>query len=159
MKMIYLNALITTPHEAGEEKIQKASNRDEHNIDYNSLGIRPPKGEIERDEDGNVILDDEDFETIPLPLSIPVKNLGSWVALLDGGTRVYTTSNVAYDVIEEVWDIDAYMEMISMSWWEKQKILFQSFFRRIKNKIRGVKEVDLNELLARPENQPDYKQE
>jgi hypothetical protein len=37
----------------------------------------------------------------------------------------------------------------------KLKLSFLAFWRKITNK----KQVDLQEILARPENQPDYKQE
>ena len=141
MKLIYLNAIITTPNENGLEKIEKSKEKDNSEINYHSLGIRPPKGDVERDEDGNIILDEEDFEDVTVPVTIPIKNLVSWVADLDGGTRVYTKNGVAYDVIEEFSEIDAYIELLSMSFLNKQLAFFQSFLRQIKNKITGEKEI------------------
>jgi hypothetical protein len=77
------------------------------------------------------------------------------VATLDGTTRVYTKSGIVYNVAEDVFEIDSYIELLSMSWWEKLKLSFLAFWRKITNK----KQVDLQEILSRPENQPDYKQE
>lgn len=130
MKLLYLNCIISIPNEAGEEKIEKANSKEEYTIDYNSLGLRPPKGEVEYDEEGRVILEDEDLEEVTVPLTIPIENLGSWVASVDGGTVVYTKSNVMYTVIEEIWEIDSYLELIQMSWLEKLKLSFLAFFCR-----------------------------
>ena len=136
MKIIYLNAIVQLPTAEAEEKIQNATKKkDEPQINYASLGIRPPKGEIETDEDGNVILDEDDFEEVPVPVSIPLDNLGSWVANVNGGSTIYTKSNLSYDVIEDVWDIDAMVEYLSMSWIEKQFLLFKSFFAELKWKL------------------------
>ena len=136
MKIIYLNAIVQLPTAEAEEKIQNATKKkDEPQINYASLGIRPPKGEIETDEDGNVILDEDDFEEVPVPVSIPLDNLGSWVANVNGGSTIYTKSNLSYDVIEDVWDIDTMVEYLSMSWIEKQFLLFKSFFAELKWKL------------------------
>lgn len=127
MKLIYLTALVTTPNKMGEEKIEKASkvNREESQIDYHSLGIRPPKGEVEKDEYGNIILDEEDFEEVGVPVTIPLKNISSYVATLEGDTIVYTNNGVSYNVAEEVWEINAYIQLLTMSWasrnWEDFK--------------------------------------
>ena len=43
-----------------------------------------------------------------------------------------------YDVLEEVWEIDAIVELLNMSWFEKQYLYFKSFFSSFfaeKNKI------------------------
>lgn len=136
MKIIYLNAIVQLPTAEAEEKIQNATKKkDEPQINYASLGIRPPKGELETDEDGNVILDESDFEEVPVPVSIPLDYLGSWVASVDEGSTVYTKSNLSYDVIENIWEIDAMVEYLSMSWIERQFLLFKSFFARIKWKL------------------------
>lgn len=154
IKTLLLNALVTIPNEQGEEKIQKAYDKDEPQIDYESLGILRPKGEVERDSEGNIILDEEDFEEATVPVFIPINNIASYVATLEGTTRVYTKSNVAYDVVEDVFEIDSYLEYEQMSWLDKKFSVFQSFLRRIKYKIKGKKQVNLQEILEKPE----YKQ-
>ena len=148
MKLLYLNCIISIPNEVGEEKIQKATNKDTKIRDdktppkqwFLEQNLRPPddaEDEVETDEQGNIYLEEHEMETIPVPVTIPLDNLGSWVSNVDGGSRVYTKSNLAYDVLEEVWEIDAVVEYTSMSWIEKKylylKSVFQSFLRR-KNK-------------------------
>lgn len=168
MKLIYLNAVISVPNQDGEEKIQKASNKkgyDPRNDKtppkswFIEQNLTPPDDaeddEVETDKEGNVFLEEHEMEAIPVPVTIPIENLGSWVASLDGGSRVYTKSNLAYDVIEEVWEIDTMVEYLLMSWFEKKYLFFQSFLGAIKNKITGKKVVDLQELLSRPENNPE----
>lgn len=136
MKIIYLNAIVQLPTAEAEEKIQNATKKkDEPQINYASLGIRPPKGELETDEDGNVILDEDDFEEVPVPVSIPLDNLGSWVASVDGGSTIYTKSNLSYDVVEEIWEVNTMVEYLSMSWIKKQFLLFKSFFAELKWKL------------------------
>ena len=146
MKVIYLNALLTVPTEEAEERIQKNKGsttiKDGHTPSrqwFIEQGLTPPKDakneEIERDEYGNIILDDHEIEEVPVPLSIPLNNLGSWVADIDGGSVVYTKSNIAYNVIEDVYEIDTYIEYITMSWWRRQLLAFKSFFAR-KQKVK-----------------------
>lgn len=137
-KYIYLNALVTVPSLLGEEKIEKATQKDEYKINYESLGIRPPKGEAKYDEEGRVILEDDDLEDITVPLTIPTNNLDSWVSSVDGGTVVYTKSRIQYTVVEEIWEIDAFLEMVEMSWIERNWLLFVNFFaeKQIKNKVQ-----------------------
>jgi|TARA_R110000782_G_scaffold267770_1_gene363500 hypothetical protein len=140
MKLIYLSAIVTTPNKNGLEKLEQAKEQGEHQINYSSLGIRPPKGDVERDEDGNILLDEEDFEEITVPVTIPIKNLVSWVADVDGGTRVYTSNGVAYDVEEEYWQIDAFIETITMSKLKFNYLLLKSLIKRItgrpENKVK-----------------------
>ena len=140
MKLIYLTAITTAPNESGEEKIEKASkvNKEEPQIDYRSLGIRPPKGDVEKDEYGNIILDEEDIEEVLVPLTIPIKNIASYVSTIEGGTLIYTKDGIAFNVEEEVWEINAYIQLLYMSWLSKQwfnlKIWFQDFLAKIKGK-------------------------
>jgi hypothetical protein len=137
MKVIYLNAVITVPTEEAEERIKEATKEDRGSpkIDYHSLGIRPPKDEVERDEYGNIILDEHEVEEVAIPISIPIKNLDSWEAHIEGGSVVSTKSGRVYEVIEEFHEIDSYIEYTTMSWWRKQLLVFKSFFAR-KQKIQ-----------------------
>lgn len=133
MKYIYLNAIVTIPNKNGEEKIEKANTRDEHTIDYEALGIIPPKGEVDYDAEGNIILNEEDLEDVTVPLTIPIENLDSWSSSIEGGTHIYTKSKLMYYVEEDITLIDSYIELATMSWWRRKKLSFLSFFRR-KNK-------------------------
>lgn len=184
IKTILLNALITVPSEEGQKKIDDALERDilgtkkvfrdDHGRsreDYEEMNIKIPKyfdedekefykanPSSEIDQDGNILLQETELEEMTVPVFIPLDNIASFVATMEGTTRVYTKTNMAYDVVEDVFEIDSYIDLLTMSWIEKQLALFQSFLRRIKNKITGKKEINLDELFARPENQPDYKQ-
>lgn len=131
MKCLYLNAIVTIPNENGEEKIEKANNKESNGINYASLGILPPKGEVEYDEEGRVILDDEDLDEVTVPLTVVLDNLGSYVGNVDGGSTVYTKNNLMFSVIEEVFEIDTYLEIIEMNWFKKNWLFLKNFFRKI----------------------------
>ena len=150
MKLIYLNALVSIPNTSGEEKIEKAINKKGYNpnkdktppkswfLEQNLIPPEDTEEDVETDENGNVFLEEKDLEEVAVPLSIPLENVGSWVASVDGGTTLYTKSNLMYDVLEEVWEIDAIVELLNMSWFEKQYLYFKSFFSSFfaeKNKI------------------------
>ena len=185
IKTILLNAIVTVPSEEGQKKIDEALERenlgvtqvfrDEHGHTrefYEDVAGKVPN-HFEQEEkefyknnqgseidiDGNILLQESELEELTVPTFIPLDNIDSFVATLEGTTRIYTKNGIAYDVVEDVFEIDSYIELLSMSWVEKQLAYFQSFLRRIKNKITGKKEIDLDELFSRPENQPDYKQE
>ena len=134
--MIHLTALISTLSSSGEEKIERVKNRDTPEIDYHSLGISPPKDEdIELDKEGNLILNDSDLDLVEMPLTIPISNLDSWVADFSGGSIVYTKSGLKYNVAEEFWEIDSFIEYTTISWFKKKYLSFLVFFRQIKNRI------------------------
>jgi hypothetical protein len=156
MKTILLHALITVPSEEGQKKIDDALERDitgnrevfrdDHGRsreDYEEMNIKIPKyfDEDEKefyknnptseiDIDGNIVLQESEVEEVTVPVFIPTDNIASFVATMEGTTRVYTKTNVAYDVVEDVFEIDSYLEYLNMSWWEKLKLSFQSFLRR-----------------------------
>ena len=120
---------MSIPNEAGEEKLEKGSKKEPDAINYASLGILPPKGEVEYDEEGRIILDDEDLEEITVPLTIPLNNLGSYYGDVEGGSFFSTKDGSIYSVIEEVHEIDAYLEVIEMSWLEKNWIYLKNICR------------------------------
>ena len=84
-------------------------------------------------------------------VTIPLENIDSWVESSEIGSMVYMKSGMFYHVYETVEELDDYVEYILLSdfnkWWIRFKISVSNFFRR-KNKIE--------EILSRPENQPDY---
>ena len=147
MKIIYLNAIVQLPTAEAEERIQNATKgnkqvKDGHTPSrqwFLEQNLTPPKDavddEIEYDDYGNVLLDESDFEEVPVPVSIPLDNLGSWVANVNGGSTIYTKSNLSYDVVEEIWEVGTMVEYLSMSWIEKQFLLFKSFFAELKWKL------------------------
>ena len=43
MKILNLTAITSVPNEAGEKEIEKALSGEEQEIDYDALGLKPPK--------------------------------------------------------------------------------------------------------------------
>ena len=190
IKTILLNTIVTIPSEECQKKIDDALERESSGIqkvfrddygrsreDYEEMNLRLPRyfdeeekefyknnAGSEIDEDGNILLQESELEELTVPTFIPLDNIDSFVATLEGTTRIYTKNGIAYDVVEDVFEIDSYIDLLNMSWFDKQLAFFQSFFRRcrnyvLKNKITGTKEVTFESIINAPENQPDYKQE
>lgn len=155
-KILYLTGIAERPNQKGQEKLQKAIDTELPKIDYEALGLRAPKGEIERDEQGNILLDDDEFEYVEVECSISLNQYLGCVDDLEFGSRVYTTSGIAFRVLESCDEVTSYIEFISRNLFERLRDSVLFFFRRIKWKLQGRKEVDLEELFSRPENQPDY---
>ena len=99
-KILYLTGMIEQPNLLGQEKIKKATDDTLPQINYEALGIRAPKGEVERDEDGHVILEDEDFEFIDVDCCISLNQYLACVDDLEFGSRIYTTAGVAFRILE-----------------------------------------------------------
>jgi len=180
LKTILLNTIVTIPSEEGQKKIDDALERESSGIqkvfrddygrsreDYDEMNLRLPRyfdeeekefyknnAGSEIDEDGNILLQESELEELTVPTFIPLDNIDSFVATLEGTTRIYTKNGIAYDVVEDVFEIDSYIDLLNMSWFDKQLAFFQSFLRQIKNKITGKKEIDLQELFSRPETNP-----
>ena len=154
MKIIYLTAITTAPTEEAQKKIEEANKGKEI-----KNGVTPPKSwfkeqnlpipadapdDFEKDEFGNVLLDDEDLEEVVVAISIPIQNLDSWGATIDGDTIVYTKNGVYYLVEEKVWEIDAYVELHTMGWFRRNYLFFKSFladFFKKKNNNNGFVQV------------------
>lgn len=141
MKLIYLTAITTAPTEEAEKKIEEAGKkqkiRDDETLSkewYRQQGLKPPPDAPDEDEFGNVILEDEDLEEVLIPVSIPLDNLDSWAATIDGDTIVYTKGGIFYHVEESVWEIDAYIELNTMSWFRRNYLFFKSFLANLFNK-------------------------
>jgi hypothetical protein len=73
----------------------------------------------------------------------------------DGYTTIFLKGGMLVTVVESAFDIDNYIEMLTMGWFETEWMLLKEKFRRIKNRIMGKKEVDLQEIMSRPENNPN----
>ena len=181
IKTILLNAIVTVPSEEGQKKIDDALERenlgiaqvfkDEHGHTrefYEDVAGKVPRhfeeeekefyknnSGSEIDIDGNILLQESELEELTVPTFIPLDNIDSFVATIEGTTRIYTKNGIAYDVVEDVFEIDSYIDLLNMSWFEKQLAFFQSFSRRIKNKITGKKEINIQEILDREENRQE----
>mgnify|MGYP006943701127 FL=1 len=144
IKTILLNAIVTVPSEEGQKKIDEALERenlgvtqvfrDEHGHTrefYEDVAGKVPKhfeqeekefyknnAGSEIDEDGNILLKEFELEELTVPTFIPLDNIDSFVATLEGTTRIYTKNGIAYDVVEDVFEIDSYIEGTNLYLWE-----------------------------------------
>lgn len=97
---------------------------------------------IERDEEGRIILDEKHLDYDETLCSLPLKNICSYVEHEEIGTVVYMKSGTYYHVYELVNEIDDYIEYLTTPWYKKQWVSLKILFRRITNKKR----VDLEKL-------------
>lgn len=185
MKRLYLTAVVTVPSEEGQKRIDEALEkqnlsmiqevfRDEHGHTrefYEDVAGKVPKGfsEAEKefysnipsseiDENGYMNLAPEELEYEFLDYLIPLKNIIDITDTQEIGSIIILKNGMSVHVEETVEQINYYIDYLNRSSWQKFKDSFNSFFRQIKFKLKGVKKVNLEELLSRPENQPDYKQ-
>lgn len=127
---------------------------------YEDLNIpedRIPKELIEREksQDQEVELDDEDFETVTSDIIVYADQIKLMVTDADF-TTLFLHDGITLQVLETSEEIDYYLDYMERNQFEKIRDSIQAFFRRIKWKLKGYKKVDYKEILARPENQPDY---
>ena len=61
MKLLFLNRVITVPNEAGQKRIELALENDEPRLNYDALGIMPPK-DLDISEDGYLDLVEGEFD-------------------------------------------------------------------------------------------------
>ena len=184
MKRLYLTAVHTVPSEEGQKRIDEAlskSNgfveevfRDEHGHTrefYEDVAGKVPKGfaeaekefysknqESEIDENGNMYLQPEEIEYAFTEYLVPLKRVVDVEDTLEFGSMLTLDDGRVVHIEETVEDVNYMIYLLTMSKWDKflNKInsIFNSFWRKITNK----KQVDLDEILSRPENQPEYKQ-
>lgn len=138
MKLLYLTSVLTLPNEKGEQKIKEATEVDSAYIDYESLGIRAPKGKPSIDENGHIHLMEDEVEYAGISA---ILNLDEFSTAVDNeklGSIVYTKDGSELWVFETTEDLSDYIEYISLSSFEKAwmgfKISVLSLFRH-KNKI------------------------
>lgn len=143
-KILHLSIVTQIVNEEGKKLLEKASTNQTKKgesltlDDYDRLGLKPPKelleDDIERDEDGRVILDEEHLDYEETFCAIPIKNIDSWMEHENIGTIVYMKSSMVYHVFEEVDEITDYINYLNTpqykKWWVELKILY----RRLTNK-------------------------
>lgn len=166
MKVLHLTGITTAPNAKGTEKIAKANGK-KTGEDAGTLSrewfiennLKPPmdsEDEVERDEWGQIILDPEDVDEVGIAVSIPLKYYAGAEASTDGTSIIYTSYSYQFSVFESIEEIDDYVEYLTSPWhiraWASIKVDWYHFKRR----LRGIKKVSLEEILSRPENQPDY---
>lgn len=112
-----------------------------------------PKELLEREK--GTELEDEDFEMVTSDILVYEDQIKLLVTD-DEFTTIFLNDGLTITVLETTEEIDFYLDFLHRTWFEKIKDSVYLFFRRIKWKINGHKEVDLDEILSRKENQIDY---
>ena len=187
MKRLYLTAVVTVPSEEGQKRIDEALEKESTGIqnlfkdekgrtrsDWETiLGdekvpdwfaeeeaefySKNPSSEI--DENGYMSLNPEEIDYAFLDFILPLREFVSVTDTLEFGSLVKEQDGTITHVQETAEEINFYIDYLNRNKWQIFKDDFSSFFRRIKYKLKGTKKVDLEELLSRPENQPEYKQQ
>ena len=186
MKRLYLTAVITVPSEEGQKRIDEALEkqnlsmiqetvyRDENGKSREDwediLSGKVPNGfaEAEKEfysanqsseisEDGYMALTPEEIDYAFLDFVLPLREFVSVTDTLEFGSLVKEQDGTITHVQETAEEINYYIEYLNRSKWQVFKDNINSLFRRIKYKLKGIKKVDLEELLSKPENQPEYK--
>lgn len=143
MKLLYLTGIVKAPNDSGEEKLSKAKSKRKDGIDgmprswYIENSLKPPPeadDEVEFDEDGNVILEENDLDDVGVDVNIPVKVYGGVEDDLDFGSTVYTTYGVAFRVLETATEIESYIEYSNYSWLRKKYLKIKYYFAHKQNK-------------------------
>ena len=105
-----------------------------------------------------VALEDEDYEDVYSEVMVYVDQIQLMSGDVDA-TVIFLKDGITVTVTETVEEIYNYIDYLERGWLERQKDSLNRFWWRIKMKLKGQKKVDLDEILSRKENQPDYKQE
>ena len=105
-----------------------------------------------------VALEDEDYEDVYSEVLVYVDQIQLMSGDVDA-TVIFLKDGITVTVTETVEEIYNYIDYLERDWLERQKDSVFRFWWRLKMKIRGEKKVNLEDILSRPENQPDYKQE
>ena len=147
MKLLYLNAVIIAANKKGEEKVKRALGgtvkKDEENHPskqwFLEQNLRPPadaEDDIEPDEDGMVVLEEDEFDydfvdyVLKLDKFISCKDnakIGCIVRTTDGDEWVEETAEEIY----------AYITLLTRPWYTvlgDNIIYYLNFFRRKTNK-------------------------
>ena len=105
-----------------------------------------------------VALEDEDYEDVHSEVMVYVDQIQLMSGDVDA-TIIFLKDGITVTVTESVDEIYSYIDYLERGWFERQKDSLNRFWWRLKMRIKGEKKVDLEDILSRPENQPDYKQE
>ena len=105
-----------------------------------------------------VALEDEDYEDVYSEVMVYVDQIQLMSGDVDA-TVIFLKDGITVTVTESVDEIYSYIDYLERGWFERQKDSLNRFWWRLKMRMMGEKKVDLEDILSRPENQPDYKQQ
>lgn len=139
MKLLYLTSVLTLPNEKGELKIKEATEDDGVHIDFESMGIRAPKGKPIIDSEGNIALMEDEIDYAGVDCILNLDEFSSCVDNEKLGSVIYTKDGGELWVHNTVEDISEYIEYLSLGSFERAWIGFKfsvSNLFRGKNKIQ-----------------------
>jgi hypothetical protein len=127
MKLLFLNSIITVPNEKGKKRIELALENDEPKLDYDALGMKPPKEDIS--EDGYMNLMDGEFEYDYKDCTLRLSEFSHCVDCETLGTTVYLKSGEELWVEESAEQIYGYILVLTNSWFKNLIISIKNGFR------------------------------
>nr|DAI89584.1 MAG TPA: hypothetical protein [Caudoviricetes sp.] len=140
MKKLYLNVVTQVVNEEGEELLERASGKKPKDVGgltrewFTEQGLKPPsdlEDDIERDEDGAVFLDEKHLNYEALAVTIPLKNIDSWIEDSDIGSIIYMKSGLFYHVYETTEEIDDYVNYVCLTRLQELRINIKIWFENI----------------------------
>ena len=149
MKILNLSIVTQVVNKEGEELLQRATSNKPKTVGkgltkdwFVDQNLEIPQelleDEIERDENGLVILDDKHLEYEETFCAIPIKNIDSWFEHEDIGTTVNMKSGNwfhVYEMVDEITDMIEYLQTPQYKkYWIELKILFRELTN--KNKLK-----------------------
>ena len=159
MKRLYLTAVVTVPSEEGQKRIDEALEKqnlsmiqevfkDEHGHTREfceGISAKLPNGFVEAekefysttqsseiDENGFMNLLPEELEFDFIDYLVPLKNVFDVTDAPEIGSYLELTSGKVVHVEQTVEEINLYLTMLELSWWDKFKIRFSNLFARKK---------------------------
>lgn len=160
MKRLYLTAVVTVPSEEGQKRIDEALEKqnfsmiqevfkDEHGHTrefYEDISAKLPNGFVEAEkefyknsssseisENGEIFLENHELEYDFVDYLLPLKNFFDMRDAPEIGSYIKTIDGEIVHVEQTVEEINLYLTMLELSWWNKFKIRFSNLFAR-KNK-------------------------
>lgn len=106
-----------------------------------------------KEQDKEVEFDDDDYEAVTSEIMLYEDQI-KLVVTDDEFTTIFLEDGITITVLETAEEIDYYLDFLHRSLFEKFKNSVSYFFREVKRKLKITERVDLLEILARPENQP-----
>ena len=145
MKILNLSIVTQVVNKEGEELLQRATSNKPKTVGkgltkdwFVDQNLEIPQelleDEIERDENGLVILDDKHLEYEETFCAIPIKNIDSWFEHEDIGTTVNMKSGNWFHTYESVDEITDMIEYLQTPQYKKYWIELKILFRELTNK-------------------------
>ena len=159
MKRLYLTVVAVVPSEEGQKRIDKALEnkdidfiedvfRDEHGHTrefYQDVAGKVPEGfsEDEKEfyknrtssginENGEIFLEKEELEYEFYDYLLPIKNIIDITDNPEIGSTIILKNGMSVNVSETVEDINTYLYVLEMSWFDKLKAYVSNLFNKNK---------------------------